>query len=221
MKFVNREEIRYKNDFGREEAKKQATDRFMQARALERMEEQGWLSKAEAEMAARHSGAWAAAVNLAKERGVYAGPAGSVATDEQKTARLGAETIYTAFEDAYDTDESQAASCHGAKLFMAHRNSFPKGFNSRHLDLFLATYVEAMTFKPRSALYRLLTKTTTTRSTRPSSWRERRRAPLYTLAEYGQRVVTLANLSRLSLVAHTDDLPNAHDPQLRSESGDV
>ncbi|THX75879.1 hypothetical protein D6D05_06333 [Aureobasidium pullulans] len=221
MKFVNREEIRYKNDFGREEAKKQATDRFMQARALERMEEQGWLSKAEAEMAARHSGAWAAAVNLAKERGVYAGPAGSVATDEQKTARQAAEAIYTAFEDTYDTAASQAALCHGANFFMAHRNSFPNGVNSRNLDLFQATYAEAMTFKPRSALYRLLTKTTTTRSTRPSSWRERRRAPLYALAEYGQRVVTLENLRRLTLVVHTDALPNAHDPQPRSESGDV
>lgn len=65
LKFVNREGIRYKNEFGHEEAKKQATDRFMRARAPERMEEQGWLSKAEAEMAARHSGARAAAVNLA------------------------------------------------------------------------------------------------------------------------------------------------------------
>ncbi|KAG2161982.1 hypothetical protein JADG_001721 [Aureobasidium aubasidani] len=88
------------------------------------------------------------AVNLAKERGIYAGPAGSVATNEQKTARLAAGTIYTTFEDAYDTDASQAALCNEANFFMAHRNSFPKGFNSRHLDLFLATYVEAMTFKP-------------------------------------------------------------------------
>ncbi|THY17838.1 hypothetical protein D6D00_08352 [Aureobasidium pullulans] len=138
LKFVNREGIRYKNEFGHEEAKKQATDRFMRARAPERMEEQGWLSKAEAEMAARHSGARAAA----------AGPAGSVATDEQKTARLAAEAICTAFEDAYDTDASQAALCHGANLFMAHRNSFPNGFNSAYLDLFLATYAEAMTSKP-------------------------------------------------------------------------
>ncbi|THW67913.1 hypothetical protein D6D25_01529 [Aureobasidium pullulans] len=123
---------------GHEEAKKQATDRFMRARAPERTEEQGWLSKAEAEMAARHSGARVAA----------AGPAGSVATDEQKTARLAAEAICTAFEDAYDTDASQAALCHGANFFMAHRNSFPNGFNSAYLDLFLATYAEAMTFKP-------------------------------------------------------------------------
>ncbi|THY68270.1 hypothetical protein D6C86_09245 [Aureobasidium pullulans] len=137
LKFVNREGIRYKNAFGHEEAKKQATDRFMRARAPERMEEQGWLSKAEAEMAARHSGARAAA----------AGPAGSVATDEQKTARLAAEAIYTAFEDAYDTDASQAALCHGANFFMAHRNSFPDGFNSRHLDLFPAMYAEAMTLE--------------------------------------------------------------------------
>ena len=56
--------------------------------------------------------------------------------------------IYTTFEDAYDTDASQAALCNEANFFMAHRNSFPKGFRSRHLDLFLATYVEAMTFKP-------------------------------------------------------------------------
>lgn len=31
---------------------------------------------------------------------------------------------------------------------MAHRNSFPNGFNSAYLDLFLATYAEAMTSKP-------------------------------------------------------------------------
>jgi len=30
---------------------------------------------------------------------------------------------------------------------MAHRNSFPNGFNSRHLDLFLAIYAKAMTLK--------------------------------------------------------------------------
>ncbi|THW50963.1 hypothetical protein D6D21_01630 [Aureobasidium pullulans] len=183
LKLVNREGIRYKNEFGHEEAKKQATDRFMQARA------------------ARHSGARAAA----------AGPAGSVATDEQKTARLAAEAICTAFEDAYDTDASQAALCHGANLFMAHRNSFPNGFNSAYLDLFLATYAEAMTFKPERR--RNLAKTGTIEAVDHDDDEK-----------YGQRVVTLANVGtfrRLAPVAHADALPDVHDPQLRSEFGDV
>ncbi|KEQ88908.1 hypothetical protein M438DRAFT_362167 [Aureobasidium pullulans EXF-150] len=201
LKFVNREGIRYKNAFGHEEAKKQATDRFMRARAPERMEEQGWLSKAEAEMAAHHSGARAAA----------AGPAGPVATNEQKTARLAAEAICTAFEDAYDTEASQAALCHGANLFMAHRNSFPNGFNSAYLDLFLATYAEAMTFKPERR--RNLAKTGTIEAVDHDDDEK-----------YGQRVVTLANVGtfrRLAPVAHADALPDVHDPQLRSEFGEV
>ncbi|THW30961.1 hypothetical protein D6D17_05933 [Aureobasidium pullulans] len=201
LKFVNREGIRYKDEFGHEEAKKQATDRFMRARAPERTEEQGWLSKAEAEMAARRSGARAAA----------AGPAGSVATDEQKTARLAAEAICTAFEDAYDTDASQAALCHGANFFMAHRNSFPNGFNSRHLDLFLAIYAEAMTLKAECC--HNLAKTGTIEAVDHDDDEK-----------YGQRVVALANVGtfrRLAPVAHADALPDVHDPQLRSEFGEV
>ncbi|THX62119.1 hypothetical protein D6D08_08568, partial [Aureobasidium pullulans] len=204
LKFVNREGIRYKDEFGHEEAKKQATDRFMRARAPERTEEQGWLSKAEAEMAARRSGARAAAAGPV-------GPAGSVATDEQKTARLAAEAICTAFEDAYDTDASQAALCHGANFFMAHRNSFPNGFNSRHLDLFLAMYAEAMTLKAECC--HSLAKTGTIEAVDHDDDEK-----------YGQRVVTLANVGtfrRLAPVAHADALPDVHDPQLRSEFGEV
>lgn len=165
-----------------------------------------------------------------KEPGVQAGPAGSVATDEQKTARLAAEAICTAFEDAYDTDASQAALCHGANFFMAHRNSFPNGFNSAYLDLFLATYAEAMTFKPERR--RNLAKTGIIEAVDHDDdeqvdeiiqlARETMRSP--SLAQYGQRVVTLANVGtfrRLAPVAHADALPDAHDPQLRSEFGEV
>ncbi|THV86469.1 hypothetical protein D6D27_07633 [Aureobasidium pullulans] len=200
LKFVNREGIRYKNEFGHEEAKKQATDRFMRARAPERME------------------------------AGPAGPAGSVATDEQKTAHLAAEAICTAFEDAYDTDASQAALCHGADFFMAHRDSFPNGFNSAYLDLFLATYAEAMTFKPERR--RNLAKTGIIEAVDHDDdeqvdeiiqlARETMRSP--SLAQYGQRVVTLADVGtfrRLAPIAHADALPDAHDSQLSSEFGEV
>ncbi|THX32960.1 hypothetical protein D6D12_01803 [Aureobasidium pullulans] len=140
-----------------------------------------------------------------------AGPAGSVATDEQKTARLAAEAICTAFEDAYDTDASQAALCHGANFFLAHRNSFPNGFNSRHLDLFLAIYAEAMTLKAECC--HNLAKTGTIEAVDHDDDEK-----------YGQHVVTLANVGifrRLAPVAHADALPDVHNPQLRSEFGEV
>lgn len=44
------------------------------------------------------------------------------------------------------------------------------------------------------------------------------------MAQYGQRVVALANVGtfrRLAPVAHADALPDVHDPQLRSEFGEV
>lgn len=226
LRWVGHNHVRFANNFASEQANQAAKQRYLQARALEAMEQaglenEGFLTKAEADMAARHPDAWVAAVKKAKAKGLYTGDDVVGFDEQQQDDQDAAAQLFEQLVNTYEVDVSAEGICHAANFFLSQRYDFPEGFDSEHLDLFLVTYATAMVYHPDPR--RNLARVGCIEQLRHGNRRhlsqimELARETVASdagLEAYDQSIITLDNvgvLRFLNPIAHADALPPALD----------
>jgi hypothetical protein len=218
LSFVDHRAVHYTNSFGLDVYKEFAADRYQQARALEVMEATGALSKPEADMAARHIGAWTAAIRKAKELRFYTGNIDENIvpyTEEEKKKQLDAREIYDNLLLSYDCDVDPFAVCHAVNFYMAQGPRFPAGFGNAHLDAFVMIYAAAMVYQPDRRAANLARAGCIERVRHEHTIQRRQilnlaNESMAAADHYTKGVITIRNagtLRHLDPIAHADALP--------------
>jgi hypothetical protein len=138
----------FKSGFNEYLARTVAGQRYNQARALESLELSGGMSKSEAVMAARHPGAWKAAVAMAKDRGLYVGEDVKVTYSGEIDAQAAGLQVFEEYKRMYPSAANlrSEAVAHALSFYRGCHVMFPDDWSENdHLDFFVFRYAELMT----------------------------------------------------------------------------
>ncbi|KAH0366646.1 hypothetical protein KCU65_g5166, partial [Aureobasidium melanogenum] len=136
LEMVDRDHV----TFIHQDTNLRAWDRLSQVNALTSAETAGLITHAEADMAARHIGAYKAALRVCQRNGLYESDQIS-STLKSVIARTDADSLLQRFNDHYDADVGRDVFAHAISFYNTHRLEFPQQFDEdQHMDWFIVWY---------------------------------------------------------------------------------
>jgi hypothetical protein len=116
-----------------------AWDRFAQVNALTSAETKGYITHAEADMAARHFSAHKAALRVCQEHRLYYNEdLSSALTPGAMAAREEANNLLDRFNERYEAQMGKDVFAHALSFYNTHRLEFPQEFDEdQHIDWFI------------------------------------------------------------------------------------
>ncbi|KAK6007221.1 hypothetical protein QM012_006229 [Aureobasidium pullulans] len=128
--------------FSHQDTNLRAWNRLSQVNALTSAEADGLITHAEADMAARHIGAYKAALRICQQNDRYrSGGMISALTLEAVDAREHAHQLLLEFNDMYQAELEKDVFAHAISFYNTHRLEFPQEFDEdQHMDWFIVWY---------------------------------------------------------------------------------